>query len=171
MKGRYAGVQMRARTALLPGAARLARLPAEPSAEAKRRMILVKWFLEHERRLRLTARHFGRSTDTVRRWVDGYEQRAQAASKLAAGDLEMCASLRRRLTFSNGSFSSVRRTQVVAVRSCTGSSWLKASASHPRASIAPLHASRPAAYFANRSCSGSPLSHTSSGSGGRPAYL
>lgn len=75
MKGRYAGVQMRARTALLPGAARLARLPAEPSAEAKRRMILVKWFLEHDRRLRLTARHFGRSTDTVRRWVDCYEQR------------------------------------------------------------------------------------------------
>src|SRR3990170_3857830 len=74
MEGRYAGVQMKARRAMLPGAARLARLPAEPSPEAKRRMIVVKWFLEHDRRLRLTARHFGFSPDTVRRWVDGYEQ-------------------------------------------------------------------------------------------------
>lgn len=74
MKGRYAGVQMRARTALLPGVARLARLPAEPSSEAKRRMAIVKWYLEHDRRLRLTARHFGFSPDTVKRWVNGYER-------------------------------------------------------------------------------------------------
>src|SRR3990172_8903486 len=74
MKGRYAGVQMRAQRAMLPGAARLARLPAEPSAEAKRRMTVVKWFQEHERRLRLTGRHFGFSPDTVSRWVNGYEQ-------------------------------------------------------------------------------------------------
>jgi putative transposase len=74
MKGRYAGVQMRARTALLPGAAHLARLPAEPSAEAKRRLVVVNWYLEHDGRLRLTARHFGYSPDTVRRWVDGYER-------------------------------------------------------------------------------------------------
>src|SRR3990170_4997171 len=74
MRGRYAGVSMRLHRAMLPGAARLATLPAEPSAEAKRRMTVVKWFLEHDRRLRLTARHFGFSTDTVRRWVDGYEQ-------------------------------------------------------------------------------------------------
>jgi putative transposase len=59
---------------MLPGAARLARLPAEPSAEAKRRMNVVKWYLEHDRKLRLTARHFGFSPDTVRRWVDSYEQ-------------------------------------------------------------------------------------------------
>ena len=74
MKGRYAGVRMRAHTAILPGAARLARLPAEPSLEAKRRANVVKWYLEHDRRLRLTARHFGFSPDTVRRWVDGYER-------------------------------------------------------------------------------------------------
>ena len=59
---------------MLPGAARLARLPAEPSAEAKRRMTVVKWFQEHDRRLRLTGRHFGFSPDTVSRWVNGYEQ-------------------------------------------------------------------------------------------------
>ena len=59
---------------MLPGAARLARLPVEPSAEAKRRMTVVKWFQEHDRRLRLTGRHFGFSPDTVSRWVNGYEQ-------------------------------------------------------------------------------------------------
>src|SRR5947209_16406589 len=74
MKGRYAGVPMRAHRAVLPGAARLARLPAEPSPEAKRRMSAVKWYLEHDRRLRLTGRHFGFSPDTVRRWVDYFER-------------------------------------------------------------------------------------------------
>ncbi len=66
---------MRARTATLPGVARLARLPAEPSAEAKRRMVLVKWFQEHDRKVRLTARHFGFSPDTISRWVRSYEER------------------------------------------------------------------------------------------------
>lgn len=64
---------------MLPGAARLARLPAEPSPEAKRRMKVVKWFQEHDRRLRWTARHFGHSPDTVRRWVDAYEQHGPIA--------------------------------------------------------------------------------------------
>jgi len=59
---------------MLPGAARLARLPAEPSPEAKRRMTIVKWYQEHHRKLRLTARHFGFSADTIHRWVDGYQQ-------------------------------------------------------------------------------------------------
>lgn len=65
---------MRAHRAVLPGAARLARLPAEPSPEAKRRLTVVKWYLEHSSRLRLTARHFGLSPDTIRRWVDRYER-------------------------------------------------------------------------------------------------
>src|SRR3990170_9146438 len=46
MKGRYAGVSMRAHRAMLPGAARLARLPTEPSEEAKRRMTIIKWYRE-----------------------------------------------------------------------------------------------------------------------------
>src|SRR2546428_5780546 len=74
MKGRYAGVPMRAHRAVLPGAARLARLPAEPSPEAKRRLTIVKWYLEHDSRLRLTARHFGFSPDTIHRWLNGYER-------------------------------------------------------------------------------------------------
>lgn len=59
---------------MLPGATRLARLPAEPSPEAKRKAVIVVWYLEHKRKLRLTARHFGFSPHTIRRWVDSYER-------------------------------------------------------------------------------------------------
>ena len=72
MKGRYAGVSMRLRRAILPGAARLARLPAEPSPEARRRLTVIKWYEEHDRKVRLTARHFGFSPDTISRWVRAY---------------------------------------------------------------------------------------------------
>ncbi len=74
MRGRYAGVHMRAQKAILPGVARLARLPAEPSEEAKRRMTIINWFEEHERKIRLTARHFGFSPDTISRWAKAYDQ-------------------------------------------------------------------------------------------------
>lgn len=60
--------------AILPGAGRLARLPAEPSAEAKRRLKVVQWYEEHGRRVRLTARHFGYSPDTISRWVRAHDQ-------------------------------------------------------------------------------------------------
>jgi putative transposase len=66
---------MRARKATLPGVARLARLPAEPSAEAKRRLSVMKWYEEHGRRVRFTARHFAFSPDTISRWVRRYEER------------------------------------------------------------------------------------------------
>src|SRR3990172_8103184 len=56
MKGRYAGVSMNIYGAILPGAARLARLPAEPSPEAKRRLGIVQWYEKHGRRVRLKAR-------------------------------------------------------------------------------------------------------------------
>lgn len=72
MKGRYAGVSMRSYGAIVPGAARLARLPAEPSAEAKRRLKVIQWYQEHGERVRLTARHFGYSPDTISRWVRAY---------------------------------------------------------------------------------------------------
>src|SRR4030067_732704 len=74
MKGRYAGVSMRLHRAMLPGAARLARLPAEPSPEAKRRMTIIKWCEGHDRKVRLTARHIGFSPDTISRWANGYAQ-------------------------------------------------------------------------------------------------
>ena len=69
MRGRYAGVSMSIYGAILPGAARLARLPAEPSEEARRRFKVVQWCQEHDRRVRLTARHFGFSPDTISRWL------------------------------------------------------------------------------------------------------
>src|SRR3990172_4656033 len=74
MKGRYAGVSMRLHRAMLPGAARLARLPAEPSVEAKRRLGVIRWYEGHGGRVRLTARHFGFSPDTVSRWVRAYHE-------------------------------------------------------------------------------------------------
>jgi len=69
MKGRYAGVSMSVYGAILPGTARLARLPAEPSAEATRRWKVVQWHREHGACLRKTGRHFTLSPDTVSRWV------------------------------------------------------------------------------------------------------
>ena len=65
---------MRLHTAMLPGAARLARLPAEPSEEAKRRMTIIRWCEEHDRKVRLTARHFGFSPDTISRWANAYQK-------------------------------------------------------------------------------------------------
>ena len=59
--------------AILPGAAALARLPAETSAEAKRREKVVLWYVDHGRRVRLTARHFGFSPDTISRWARAYD--------------------------------------------------------------------------------------------------
>jgi len=72
MKGRYAGVSMSIYGARLPGAARLARLPAEPSVEAKRRWEIIQWYEKHGEKVRLTARHFGFSPDTISRWVRAY---------------------------------------------------------------------------------------------------
>ena len=72
MKGRYASVSMSVYGAILPGAARLARLPAEPSETAKRRIKVIQWYQEHGGKVRLTARHFGFSPDTISRWARAY---------------------------------------------------------------------------------------------------
>ena len=42
------------------------------SMEAKRRWKVVRWCKEHEGKVRLTARHFGYSPDTISRWVRAY---------------------------------------------------------------------------------------------------
>src|SRR3989304_5368603 len=72
MKGRYASVSMSVYGAILPGAARLAWLPAEPSVEATRRWKVLQWYQAHGERVRLTARHFGFSPDTISRWARAY---------------------------------------------------------------------------------------------------
>ena len=69
--------------AILPGARRLARLPAEPSAEARLRLGIMQWCVGHEDKVRLTARHFGYSPDTISRWLKGY--RAEGAKGLEPG--------------------------------------------------------------------------------------
>jgi len=61
--------------AILPGAARLARLPAEPSETAKRRLKVIQWYEGHGGKVRLTARHFWFSPDTISRWVRAYEEK------------------------------------------------------------------------------------------------
>jgi len=58
----------------MPGAAYLARLPAEPSETAKRRLKVIQWYQEHGSKVRLTARHFGFSPDTVSRWARAYAE-------------------------------------------------------------------------------------------------
>jgi putative transposase len=72
MKGRYASVSMSIYRAILPGAGRLARLPAEPSETARRRLKIIQWYQEQGEQVRLTARHFGFSPDTISRWVHAY---------------------------------------------------------------------------------------------------
>ena len=75
MKGRYAGVSMSIYGAILPGARRLARLPAgEPSETTRRRLKVMEWYEGHGGRVRLTARHFGFSPDTISRWARAYRR-------------------------------------------------------------------------------------------------
>ncbi|GAF73628.1 unnamed protein product [marine sediment metagenome] len=72
MKGRYASVDMSIRRARLPGVTRLARLPAEPSEEAARRVKVMEWYQAHGSKVQLTARHYGFSPDTISRWAKAY---------------------------------------------------------------------------------------------------
>lgn len=64
--------------AILPGAGRLARFPAVPSPEAKRRLKVMQWCEEHSGRVRLAARRHGLSPDTVSRWLRAYRERGVA---------------------------------------------------------------------------------------------
>ena len=48
---------------------------AAPSPAAQHRYEVVRWYEEHGRLTRLTARHFGHSPDTVSRWVRALQAR------------------------------------------------------------------------------------------------
>jgi len=75
MKGRYDGVSMSIYGAILPGAGRLVGLPAEePSETARQRLKVMGWHEGHGGRVRLTARHFGYSPDTISRWSRSYRE-------------------------------------------------------------------------------------------------
>src|SRR3989304_5849495 len=84
-EGRYAGVSMSPSSgkdgAILPGAASFlegARLPAEPSEIAKRRVKVIQWYQERGEKVRFTARHFGFSPDTISRRGRAYQERGVA---------------------------------------------------------------------------------------------
>ena len=75
MKGRYAGVSMSIYGAILPGAGCLVGLPAqEPSETARHRLKVMVWHEGHGGRVRLTARHFGYSPDTISRWARSHRE-------------------------------------------------------------------------------------------------
>lgn len=55
----------------------LAALP-QPSERARQRLEVLAWHEAHGANVRLTARHFGRSPDTISRWVRAYRERKLA---------------------------------------------------------------------------------------------
>ena len=61
--------------AILPGAGCLAGLPAgEPSETARHRLKVIDWLERHGGGVRLAARYFGFSPDTISRWVRSYRK-------------------------------------------------------------------------------------------------
>lgn len=63
-------------TSLIPGTRRFVSLSTEaPSPAAQHRYDVVRWYEEHGRLIRLAARHFGHSPDTVSRWVRALDDR------------------------------------------------------------------------------------------------
>lgn len=64
------------RTSVIPRAYRLEPLgTVPPTPAAQHRYDVVRWYEEHGRGVRLTARHFGHSPDTVSRWVRALDAR------------------------------------------------------------------------------------------------
>jgi transposase InsO family protein len=56
----------------IKGTTWMPRLLAEPSEKARRRLEVLTWHREHGAIVRLTARHFGYSPDTVSRWARAF---------------------------------------------------------------------------------------------------
>lgn len=73
MRGRY-GVPMNTYGSVLPGAARIARVPVL-SREAKKRLVWMDWYRQHGRNARLACRHFGISPSVFYRWQRRYDPR------------------------------------------------------------------------------------------------
>jgi putative transposase len=63
-------------TRLPRGTLRIARIVgSEPSPLALQRFAVVRWYEEHGRQVRLAARHFGYSPDTISRWTRAFAAR------------------------------------------------------------------------------------------------
>ena len=96
----------------------MARLPAEPSPEAKRRMTIIKWCEGHDRKVRLTAPHFGFSPDTISRWVNGYAQYGPSGLENGSRRPRMVRQPQTPPGYSSEFWSCERRTRAGVVRSC-----------------------------------------------------
>ena len=84
MKGRYGGGHMTIYGSIIPGAARIARWAnrvAGYTKEAKRRLTVVDWHRLHGKNVSLTARRFGLTRLTVRRWMRRFGQTGIAGLK------------------------------------------------------------------------------------------
>jgi putative transposase len=65
----------RTRRVFVRGTLYIGHLSPEPSAKARRRLEVLDWHREHGRVVRLTARHFGYSPDTISRWAKAFTDR------------------------------------------------------------------------------------------------
>jgi putative transposase len=75
MKGRYTGRTMSVYGAILPGAARLARLTLDLSKQGRGRLKWFDYYERHKHNASLTARYFGISRQTFYRWKRRYNPR------------------------------------------------------------------------------------------------
>lgn len=78
MPSRHTGTTMTVYGSVLPGAASIARWANKVSSlttEAKRRLKVLDWHMQHRENISLTARHFCLKRATVRRWRNRFRQR------------------------------------------------------------------------------------------------
>src|SRR6266498_2297511 len=69
--GKRYGVAMNSYGHILPGAARIARIPVL-SKKAKQRLKWMDWYFTHDANARATCRHFSLSPDVFYRWKNRY---------------------------------------------------------------------------------------------------
>lgn len=77
MKGRYGGSRMTIYGSIIPGVARIARWGQRVGSLTpigKQRLTVIDWHRSHKAKISLTARRFGFTRLTVRRWVRRFAQ-------------------------------------------------------------------------------------------------
>lgn len=77
MKGRYSGRHMTIYGTILPGAVSLARWALKTdniSEKAKQKLKVIDWLRAHKGNVSLTARHFGLTRKTVKKWRNSFNK-------------------------------------------------------------------------------------------------
>jgi len=77
MKGKYSGRHMTIYGSVLPGAVGLARWAFKTeniSEKAKQKLKVIDWIRAHKGNLSLTARHFGLTRKTVKKWRNNFNK-------------------------------------------------------------------------------------------------